>query len=49
MTSDRPYRKALSNDEALAELRRRAGIQFDPVLVEVFEKIVLEQNEQIRS
>jgi diguanylate cyclase (GGDEF)-like protein len=36
MTSDRPYRKALSVDEAVAELRAGAGSQFDPALVEPF-------------
>ena len=34
MTTDRPYRKALSVDEALAEMRRCAGTQFDPVVVD---------------
>jgi diguanylate cyclase (GGDEF)-like protein len=33
---DRPYHKGLSNSEALAELRRCSGTQFDPVLVERF-------------
>lgn len=33
MTNDRPYRKAISEEEALAELKKGAGIQFDPVLV----------------
>jgi len=36
MTSDRPYRTATSREEALAELRRCAGSQFDPSVVEVF-------------
>jgi putative nucleotidyltransferase with HDIG domain len=36
MTSDRPYRKALEVKDALRELRRCAGTQFDPPLVEVF-------------
>lgn len=36
MTSDRPYRKAISSDEALAELQRCAGTQFDPALVRAF-------------
>ena len=34
MTSDRPYRKALSDDEALAEIIRNRGTQFDPVMVD---------------
>ena len=40
MTSDRPFRMALSNEEAGRELRRCAGTQFDPKLVEVFLKVV---------
>lgn len=32
MTSNRPYRKALSVDEAIAEIRRHAGEQFDPAV-----------------
>jgi putative nucleotidyltransferase with HDIG domain len=36
MTSDRPYRPALSRDEALAEVERCAGTQFDPALVRIF-------------
>ena len=34
MTSDRPYRKALPRAEAIAELRRCSGSQFDPAVVE---------------
>ncbi|MDP2401980.1 MAG: GAF domain-containing protein, partial [Actinomycetota bacterium] len=34
MTSDRPYRRALSTRQAIAELTEKAGTQFDPVVVE---------------
>lgn len=36
MTSDRPYRKAMTKVEALEEIRKNAGTQFDPVLAELF-------------
>lgn len=36
MTSDRPYRKALPKEEALQELKRCAGSQFDPEVVKAF-------------
>jgi putative nucleotidyltransferase with HDIG domain len=35
MTTDRPYHKALSRDEAIVELRAGSGGQFDPDMVEV--------------
>jgi diguanylate cyclase (GGDEF)-like protein len=36
MTSGRPYRAAISHAEALAELERCAGTQFDPTVVAAF-------------
>lgn len=42
MTSDRPYRKALPLDVAIAELTDNAGTQFDPEIVDVFTSILEE-------
>lgn len=39
MTTDRPYRRALSVEQAIYELRLCSGTQFDPQLVEVFVKL----------
>jgi diguanylate cyclase (GGDEF)-like protein len=39
MTSDRPYRFAMTHAEALAELRQKAGSQFDPAVVEALERL----------
>jgi HD-GYP domain-containing protein (c-di-GMP phosphodiesterase class II) len=36
MTSDRPYRTALPNEEAVRRLREGSGTQFDPAVVETF-------------
>ncbi len=40
MTSDRTYRKALSIDEAIQQLKKNSGTQFDPLLVNVFIEIL---------
>ena len=40
MTSDRPYRSAVPHEEAVAELQRNAGRQFDPRCVAAFEQML---------
>lgn len=42
MTADRPYRKGRGADEAVEELRRCAGSQFDPIVVEHMEAVIEE-------
>jgi diguanylate cyclase (GGDEF)-like protein len=42
MTSDRPYRKAMSFKRAITELRKHAGTQFDPSVVNALERVLVE-------
>ncbi|GIV13368.1 MAG: two-component system response regulator [Fimbriimonadales bacterium] len=49
MTSDRPYRKALSFAQAREEIARHAGTQFDPDLVKVFLEIPEDELRMIRQ
>ncbi|HEY5523019.1 MAG TPA: HD-GYP domain-containing protein, partial [Desulfuromonadaceae bacterium] len=42
MTTDRPYRKALTLDVAIAELSENSGTQFDPDVVKIFTSILEE-------
>jgi putative nucleotidyltransferase with HDIG domain len=49
ITSDRPYRKARSFDEARQEILRCSGSQFDPNVVEVFLKIPNELWHELRA
>ena len=44
MTSDRPYREAMTKGKALEEIKLCAGTQFDPHLVEVFVQIMEGKN-----
>jgi len=41
MVSDRPYRDGRSVEDALAELRRCAGTQFDAAVVDAFTAVVV--------
>ena len=41
MTQDRAYRKAMSKEAAIIEIRKNAGTQFDPELTEIFVNKVL--------
>lgn len=43
MTSDRPYRRAMSPRIALDEILRNRGTQFDPMVVDVFERVLSRQ------
>ena len=49
MTSDRPYAKAMTPAHALAELRRNAGTQFDPLAVEALARVLDEQSRRARQ
>src|SRR4051812_10575683 len=39
LTSDRPYRPALSDDDALAILNERRGTMYDPMIVDAFSRL----------
>jgi putative two-component system response regulator len=41
LTSDRPYRPAWSNDEALGYIHEQSGKHFDPRVVELFFKVIM--------
>jgi two-component system cell cycle response regulator len=43
MTTDRPYQQAVSPDQALVELRRHAGTQFDTAVIEAFISAIAER------
>ena len=44
ITSDRPYRKAMSRDYAIEELKKCSGTQFDPKVVDAFLQILAEED-----
>jgi|GEM_PF-511495 putative nucleotidyltransferase with HDIG domain len=43
MTDERVYRRSLSHEEAVRELLRNRGTQFDPLMVDVFLKVLEEE------
>ncbi|NWG04983.1 MAG: HD domain-containing protein [Syntrophaceae bacterium] len=47
MTTDRPYRKGMPPWEALEEIVKNAGKQFDPEVVEAFKQVVKEKIEKV--
>jgi diguanylate cyclase (GGDEF)-like protein/putative nucleotidyltransferase with HDIG domain len=49
LTSNRPYRRAMSPEEALATIREGAGKQFDPNLVEHFARILPEVRKRVEE
>lgn len=49
MVSERPYRKAMTEEEAIAELKRYADIQFDRDIVDTFIKILRENKKEVKG
>ncbi len=49
MTNDRPYRLAMSREQAVEELRRGAGTQFDPRVVEAFVRVLEAEAQETRA
>ncbi len=45
MVSFRPYKKSLTREEALAEIMRCSGTQFDPQIAKVFVKVMKDWNQ----
>lgn len=45
MTTDRPYRSARSHEVTVEEIRRNAGLQFEPQAVEAFLRVIEELSE----
>jgi HD-GYP domain-containing protein (c-di-GMP phosphodiesterase class II) len=44
MTTERPYRELLPEAEAIEELRRCAGTQFDPMVVDAFCRVIAREH-----
>ncbi|QIB27063.1 HD-GYP domain-containing protein [Caloranaerobacter azorensis] len=46
MTSDRPYRKALTKEVALSEIEKNAGTQFNPEFAKMFVEVMRNEGEK---
>ncbi|HKP20510.1 MAG TPA: HD domain-containing phosphohydrolase [Thermoleophilaceae bacterium] len=44
MTTERPYREPITEADAIAELRRCAGTQFDPMVVDAFCRVIAREH-----
>ena len=49
MISNRPYTPPKTTDQALAELQRCAGTQFDPAIVQAFEQVISERAQPLTA
>jgi len=49
MTSNRPYRAAMSVEESIKELEKFSGTQFDPKIVKVFSELLREEEKQAKG
>ena len=49
LRSDRPYRKAWSDEDARDYIRKQTGIHFDPIVVKAFEEIIDFEQRNIRN
>jgi diguanylate cyclase (GGDEF)-like protein len=47
MTSNRPYNTRKTYDEAVLELKKCSGTQFDPKIVEVFAEVIINNKDQL--
>jgi len=49
MTSDRPYRRGVSYEDARAEIARCSATQFDPACVDAFVSLTVQELTQLRD